>query len=201
MPKQLGNNVPATIAELEVGAADNYALQLAKPVASGSIPTGEAAIGTAKKAIFQRVVIPCAGTLHDIAVANGSTVNGKHVVAVFDTGQAKAGKYSPLWQSAEVSASGASAWQVVADPALPVWAGQQLLFAVMNTGTTHTYGTTAAPLAAAVAALPTNYAPLGSGNSPKLTATHTFTEAKFVQIPEAELTAVSGNIVIVGRVA
>lgn len=200
--KPLGNNTPATMAELEIGPSESFRLQVARPAyAHSGIPTAEAAIGTAKKAIFARTVVPCSGELHDITIANGATVNGKHVVAVYDTGDAEAGKYTPLWQSAEVSSNGTTAWQIVGDPALQVWEGQQLLFAVMNTGTTNTYGTVSAPLAAGLTTLPANFLPLGSGNSPKVLGTHTFSEAKFAAISEAELTSAALPVVIVGRIA
>lgn len=202
MGKPLGNNAPATLAEVETGPSEGSRLQVVRPAyAHSGIPTAEAAIGTAKKAIFARCVVPCSGVLHDVAVANGATVNGEHNVAVFDTGQATATKYSLLWESGKVTAAGASGWQVVGDPNLTVFEGQQLLLAVMNTGTTHTFGTVGNPLAAAFAQLPTNYAPLASGNLPKVLGTHTFSEAKFAQITEAELSTVALPLVLTARIA
>jgi hypothetical protein len=202
MGKPLGNNAPATLAEVETGPSDASRLQLLRPFyAHGGLPTSEAAIGTAKKAIFARCIVPCSGVLHDIAVANGETVNGEHNVAVFDTGQAASGKYTPLWESGKVAAAGEKGWQVVGDPGLTVFEGQQLLLAAMNTGTTHKYGTVGAAVPAGCVTLPAGYAPLSSGNLPKLNGTKTFGEAKFATITEAELTAIALPLVILGRIA
>lgn len=199
MAKPLGTQAPSYLSQLKIGSGADYITQVAKPLYSGYLPTAEVAIGTAKKAIFGRVVIPVSGTLHDLTVFNGSTVNGKHNVAIFDTGDATAASYTPLYESGEVSATGASATQVVGDPSLAVVAGQQLLFAVMNTGTTHTYGTVGAALPAATE-LPTGFIPLTSGNKAKLNAKHTFSEAKFVTLTEAELESTAVPIVILGRI-
>lgn len=198
--KQLGSNAPATLNELSVGIPADFVTQIVSPVyARDYLPTAEAAIGTAKKAIFARVTIPCSGVLHDLTVANGETVNGKHVVAVYDTGQAKAGYLTPLYQSKEVSASGEKAWQVVASPELNAYAGEQLLFAVMNTGTTHTYGTKTAAKPA-ITELPAEFAATTGGAKPKLNAKHTFAEAKFVQIKESELEVTAEPLIIIGRI-
>jgi hypothetical protein len=165
-------------------------------------PIGEEVIGGAFKAVFARVVVPTSGHLHDIAVYNGATVNGNHNVALFDTGTAKAGEYTLLWESGSVEAKGEKAWQVIGDPNHEVTAGEQLLLAIMNSGTTHKFGDCGTITNNITAwELPAKYLPLASENLPKLCAKHTYSELKYKTLTEAQMEVGDLNIMILGRIA
>jgi hypothetical protein len=182
-------------------STDAY-LGIVRPVyAPGLLPTSESVIGTAKKAIVARCVVPRSGTLHDITVFNAGVVDGNHNVAVFDTGQAAAGKYTPLWESGSVAAAGENLPQVVGDPALAVNLGDELLLAVMNSGTTHKFGQVASGGKAGWFRLPANFIPTNGGALPKTLGLHTYGELKYTAIEEAEMEGTAtAPIVILGRV-
>ena len=186
-----------------VSAATAFSLGLVLPIASGGPKiTTTTAIGTAFKAVLVRVVIPKTGTLHDVSVYNGTTVSGNHNVAVYDTGNASAGSYTPLWSSGSVAASGTSAWQVVGDPALSVTAGQQLMLAFMNDGTTSTIGFDASGYVSGTAAqLPTNFIPTTGGALPKLVASFTFGSLVYSTVAEVSLGTYGTPYTIIARVA
>jgi len=172
------------------------------PISTGSprINTTQA-IGTAFRAFFQRVIIPKTGTLHDLAIFNGSTVAGNHNVAVYDTGDASAGHYTPLWSSGSVAATGTNSWQVVGDPALSVTAGQQLLLSFMNDSTTTTFGIGSAYSLSAAAQLPTNFIPTAGGALPKLIGTFTFGSLAYSTLTEANLSASPNPYMVIARIA
>jgi len=183
-------------------AAHDAFLGVIRPVYAASIiPSTESVIGTGFRAFFARCVVPVTGTLHDITVFNGTVVNGNHNAAVFDTGQASAGSYTPLWESGTVAAAGESKPQVVGDPALAVTAGQHLMLGIMNSGTTHKFGEVPTASHSGWMQLPGNFAPSGGGASPKMLAQHNYAELKFAAITEAEM-EVQGTppLAIIGRI-
>lgn len=183
-------------------AAQDAFLGVIRPVYAASIvPSTESVIGTAFRAFFARCIAPITGTLHDITVFNGTVVNGNHNAAVFDTGQTEAGHYSPLWESGSVAAAGENKPQVVGDPALAVTAGQHLMLAIMNSGTTHKYGEVPTASHSGWMQLPGSFAPTGGGASPKMLAQHNYAELKYAALAEAEM-EVQGvpPLVLIGRI-
>jgi hypothetical protein len=183
-------------------AAQDAFLGIIRPVYAASIiPSTESVIGTAFRAFFARCIVPVTGTLHDITVFNGTVVNGNHNAAVFDTGQAEAGHYTSLWESGSVAAAGENKPQVVGDPALAVTAGQHLMLAIMNSGTTHKFGEVPTASHTGWMQLPGSFAPTGGGASPKMLAQHNYAELKYAAIAEAEMEAQgSPPLAIIGRI-
>ena len=184
-------------------STDTY-LGLIRPVylSSSILPSEEAINATALKAYFNRIVIPKTGVLHDVTISNGSVVNGNHNVALFDTGQATAGKYTKLWESGSVAAAGEKKWQSRRRPrSSAVVKGEQLLLAVMNSGTTHKFGIAKAAISGAVAELPASFIPTTGGAKPKVLGQHLFTELAFATITEANLEPGGIAVLTIARVA
>lgn len=179
------------------------------PIAVGGTPVVKenAAIGTAFKAYFERCIVPSTGHIKDISAWNGATVNGNSRAAILDVGETEAGHYTVLWESGEVAQTGASAWQSLGAPELAVKAGQHVLVALMNSGTTATYGKTATNFVAnGNAQLPASYLPTPGGASPKLIGAHTFGSLSFggagAKIAEATVEeTVAAIFMMIGRVA
>lgn len=111
-----------------------------------------------------RVIVPKAGTLHDIAWWV-TAQSGNMAAAIYDTGDASAGNRTLLYSTGSI-AVGAIGWQTV-DPALTVTAGQQLDFFIMADNTTAAFAKYSVGLAN-TAQLPTGFAPAAGGASPKL---------------------------------
>jgi hypothetical protein len=187
----------------EGAASVDYYLALVRPVwlIDSILPFEEATNATALKAYFNRVVIPKSGVLHDFAIPNGGVVNGNHNVALFDTGQATTGKYTKLWESGSVAAAGEKKWQVVGSPGVAVTKGEQLLLAIMNSGTTHKWGISKASISGAIAELPENFVPTTGGAKPKVLAQHLFTELAYATITEAQLEPGGQAIPTIARIA
>lgn len=165
--------------------------------------TASGIIATSFKAVFLRAVVPITGKLKDISVYNGVTVNGETRVAIYDTGDAVAGKYTLLKQSAATAMAGVNSWQSLGTlEELSLTAGQHILMAVMNSGTTATYGVVNGALVGAQQ-LPASYLPAAGGASPKLIAAHTFGSLAFATITEAELEsgAVQKAVLSIGRLS
>jgi hypothetical protein len=102
---------------------------------------GSAVIGTAFKAHYQRCIVRKTGHLKQLWIGNGGTVNGKMRFAICDIGVTTSGKYTPLWESAEVGQAGGESWQKVDGGTLnlAVTAGQELMIAVMTSSTTASF--------------------------------------------------------------
>jgi hypothetical protein len=151
------------------------------------------AIATANRGVFQLVRAPKGGSIREVAVWNGATINGEHRVAIFDTGQHVAGKYTVLWESAAVPAAG-EGWQVIGDPALAVEPNALLFFAIMNSGTTHLFGTGTALVGTTASLPPAGY------SVPRLLGEHNFGSLSFgaagASITVAQLEAFNRNILI-----
>jgi hypothetical protein len=178
------------------------------PIKAGGDPTPSAApaIGTAFKAVFQRAIVEADGKIKDVSVWNGAVVNGNTRIAIFDVGEAEAGKYTVLWESASTAQAGENTFQSLGAPELSVTYGQHVLFAVMNSGTTGTYGRAgAAPTSSVASKLPASYLPSAGGAEPKIIGTRTFSELSFggvgVKITEAQLLASASPCLVIGRVA
>lgn len=187
------------------GATPNVLMPI---LAQGSpYPATTKLIGTAFKAWFMRAIVPVSGKLKEVSVFNGATVAGNTRVAIFDTGDAVAGKYTLLKQSASTPMSGASVWQTMGaleEPTLT--AEQHVLLAIMTDSTTAIFGYSAAlanlPFNAAAAQLPTNYMAVPGGAAPKAGGTKTYGSLAYATITEAEL-EVPGVVLpytIIGRI-
>jgi hypothetical protein len=116
-----------------------------------------------------RITIPTAGTLRDLSVWI-VTSSGNLQVGVYDTGQAASTTRTRLYQSGSVVMGTGTNWQVVADPALAVTAGQQLDLAVIVDNNTATLGRIPPHLGAAQSQLPTSFWP--TAVTPKLAWVH-----------------------------
>ncbi len=168
------------------------------------MPTGAAkAIGIAFRGVFQRAIVPVSGKLKDLSVFNGGTVAGETRLAIFDTGDAVAGKYTLLKQSAATVMAGAAAWQsfgALEEPSLT--AGQHIMLAIMNSTTTATFDSTNTPIIGAATSLPAGYLPVAGGASPKLMGVRTFASLAYETITEAQLTGETTMpaFVIIGRI-
>lgn len=165
-------------------------------VYENGVVSGETALGTANKAQFARARAREAGVLKSIWVANGATVAGNTMAAIFDTGQAKAGEYSPLWSGEAVLMAGASKWQMLGEPKLTVTPNQEILLGFMSSSTTATFGRGSALLNAAYSELFENALVLPSGAKPKLAGTRSYTEAKWAAFVEVNLNTTSQPFII-----
>jgi hypothetical protein len=172
------------------------------PVWAGGrwIPTAIAGIGVANRAVYNLIRLPKKGTLHEVVVWNGGTVNGEHNVAVIDTGQSKAGEYTVLWESKGVKAEGENKWQSLGEPGLGVEeVGRHLFLAIMNSGTTHTFGVQPEAISNAAPLLPAGFA------IPRLMGAHTFGSLSYggtgAHLEESKLEAFQKAIMIVARIA
>lgn len=172
------------------------------PLSAGSpVPATAIALGSQFKAMFARCIVGKSGVLHDVSVFNGGTLGGNTNVAVFDTGDSVAGKYSPLWSSGSVAQAGVNVWQVVGDPNIAVTAGQHLLLAAMTDSVLATFSPVA--LSAGTAAgsqLPASFMPVSGGALPKLAGSFTYGSLVYAQITEAQLVAVTSPLLVVGRI-
>lgn len=112
-----------------------------------------------------RVTAPRACVLHDLAI-NVAVASGNVALAIYDTGDTTPGTYTRLYTSGSITCpASTSVWSTVGtDPALTLYAGQQLILAMACDNTTASF-LKASYLG--VAQLPTNYMPLVSGNLPK----------------------------------
>lgn len=191
-----------TITPVTNPAGTDAALKLLRPVYGPNlIPSTESVIGTAFRAFFCRCVAPITGVLHDLTVFNGTVVNGNHNVAIFDTGQTTAGKYTPLYETGTVAAAGESKPQVIGSPELHVVAGEQYLLAVMNSGTTHKFGSFPTASHNAWYQLPSSFDPVPGTAFPKLLGQHNYAELKYAAISEAELEVEATPLVgLLGRI-
>jgi hypothetical protein len=184
------------------GESNESSFGFVVPVWAGGrwIPTAVAGIGTANRAVYNLIRLPKKGTLHEVVVWNGGTVNGEHNVAVIDTGQSKAGEYTVLWESKGVKAEGENKWQSLGEPGLGVEeVGRHLFLAIMNSGTTHTFGVQPEAISNAAPLLPAGFA------IPRLMGAHTFGSLSYggagARIEESKLEAFQKAIVIAARIA
>jgi hypothetical protein len=185
------------------GAQGAGAVPILLPLTARNAPiaTTTGVIGLAFKAIFQRCIVPNTGKIRDISVWNGATVNGNNRVAVFDVGDAVAGKYTPLWEGAETAMAGANGWQSLGAPELAVEQGQEIMLALMNSGTTATFGLYGSLLNTAAAELPAGYLPVSGGAAPKISAFREYTELKYAAATEAQLQKGGSLVAILGRIS
>ncbi len=163
------------------------------PIAFGQtvVPTTTAVSATALRAFFYLIFLPKNAELNVVRVYNGATASANHNAAVY--GEAEGGEFPVLWESGSVAASGASEWQTVGEPKLATKVtGRRLYLAIMNSGTTHTFGVRPEAANTGAASLP---------KLPRLIGAHTFTELKYVKIKEANLEGSSKAICIYGATA
>lgn len=147
----------------------------------------------------QRVIIPRSGKLRDIAVYQGAQ-SGNIRVAVYDTGDAAAGKRTRLWESGSVATPAANGWRVIGDPDLDVVAGQQLDLIVCYDNNTATIGRYAVAFSAASVVLPVGFNPLPGGASPKLAASAGDSFTMPATFDEANLEGANSSPCIIGRI-
>jgi hypothetical protein len=182
-------------AALGKGSTFGSALGIMFPIIGGESPLIRAteAIGTANRGVFQLCMVPKNGEIREVAVWNGALINGEHRVAIFDIGQHIAGKYTVLWESAAVAAAGEGE-QVIGDPMLTAKAGDLLFLAVMNSGTTHLFGTGTALVGTTASLLAAGW------GVPRLLGEHNFGSLSFgaagAAITPAQLEAFNRNILI-----
>lgn len=115
-----------------------------------------------------RVVAPRACTIHDMAISV-AVQSGNISLAIYDTGDTSSGTYTALWRSGapagtQTACPATGSWAVIGDPALAVYAGQQLIFAMSCDNLTASFLKTTC---LGAAALPTNFIPCIGGASPK----------------------------------
>ncbi len=159
---------------------------------------GVSVVGTALHAHFTRAVVPVTGTIQDISIVN-STVLGNANVAIFDTGDAVAGKYTLLAESGSKVQVGKEEFQSMGTlGGLALKAGQHVMLAAMSSGGGNFLGTPEGPIANA---LPSEYLKVAGGASPKLAGEHTYAELKFATIAEAELTVANRGAYVIARIA
>lgn len=166
-------------------------LGLVCPIINDGLPavTATSAIGTAYKAVLLRVIVPNGKkTLREMYVANGSTIAGNRNAAIFDIGATTSGSYTPLWESGSVAAAKSAEFQSLGDPKLAVTAGQQLMFAIMSSETTSTFGQRTNLTAASLALLPEHFLPATPGfTRAALLGSVELTELKYKVLTSAEL--------------
>ena len=174
------------------------------PVGCTLIPGHTTPMSTAFRAHFRRYIVPTTGHVKAVHAPNGATVAGSFRMAIFDVGEANAGKYTVLWEGAETAMAGASVYQSGGAPELAVSVNQEILIALMSNSTTATYGSEGLA-AEGYAELPTEYMPVAGGAKPKLQGTHTFASLSFggvgATITEAQLGLFASVAVPIGRVA
>lgn len=175
--------------KLKVPASPLAGQGLMMPLLAGGAPvSSNESKGGALVAVFSRAIVPITGKIKDVSVLNGATIAGESNLAIFDTGDAKAGEYTLLAESGAKAHSGANKWQSMGTLGeLTVTAGQHVLLMIVNSSTGSYKGTAA--LTTTAAELPTEYLKCVGGASPKLLGEHTFAEIKVATIKEAELTA------------
>jgi hypothetical protein len=186
-------------------AAIQRELWLPMNCAGNPVPDAEAAVGEAFRAVFHRMVTLGAGTLEALYAFVGATASGKTRLAIFDVGEANAGEYTALWESEELELTGASAWSAtLGNPKLKMRAGRPLMLAIMNSGTTATFGTPAKnPITAGATKLPTGFLPY-TGMYPKVVGKHKYTGLSFggvgATLKESELEAIGLGYTLLGLV-
>jgi hypothetical protein len=156
---------PSTSGLWQTGS-EGFLLNMPGVVSTGQIlGATDGAWVSANRLYGGRVVCPRAATLRDITIQVG-TQSGYISVAIYDTGDTTAGTYTARWQSNSGSQSlcPAPGWQVIGDPNLTVYAGQQLIFALTCDNTTATF---LKNIYTPAAALPTNFMPCIGTNAPK----------------------------------
>lgn len=160
----------------------------------------QAAWPSANRLYGVRVTVPRACVLHDLAI-NVAVASGNVALAIYDTGDASAGTYSHLYLSgSQTCPSTTNAWSVVgADPALSLYAGQQIIIAMACDNTTASFLKTSY---LGVGAFPASYMPCLGTNNPKPLFLATSAFAPPNTISEANASA-TGNYVplIIGRYA
>lgn len=143
-----------------------------------------------------RVIVPCDGTLHDIAIGV-VTQSGNISVAIYDTGDTTPAVYTRLWTSGAVACP-AGGLQIVADPALAVTAGQQLVFFLTADNGTATFWRNNV---AAANDLPAGYLKTTGGVSPRLFVGATTVHPAPTTIADASLTSSQVVMLIMARIA
>ncbi len=151
----------------------------------------------ANRACGARVVIPKTGVLHDLSIYP-TVASGNIDIGIYDTGDASPGNYTRLYSRGAVACPTAGQWNVIGDPALPVTAGQQLVFmlscdnvtaAVLRQGTGNAN------------TLPAGFMPCPGGALPKLTDFAATSHPLPASIAEVNMLSTGGyNPVIIGRI-
>lgn len=170
------------------------------PGVVSSAPVGVGASGailTANLLIMNRVTIPSAGTLRDVAVFVTVT-SGNFIASVYSAAAPRV----RLWTSGSVAVGSANTWQIIGDPGLAVSAGQQLYLSVIADNATAAIARVNGGYpAAAYAQLPTRFAP-ADGAAPKLFSSSSpgsFTAP--ASVIEGDLTSLAVGYHIIARVS
>jgi len=137
----------ATGPEGKTGAEGAAGLQsrtkLILPYGTGFGITGKAAstaVGTKYLAYYCMMICEQAGELLGLYYYNGATAAGELRVALFDTGQTTAGKYTRLAESGSIKQEGTSKWKLATfASAATVTAGQAVMAGIMSNETTSTF--------------------------------------------------------------
>lgn len=147
-----------------------------------------------------RVVIPKTGILHDLAIFVGGTSSGNVIGAIYDTGDASPTNRTKLWDSGSVAAGTTNTWQVIADPALSLQAGQQVDLCLIADNTSCLFAGVGA-VSSNQEPLPTNFWPAPGGAPPKFAwATTLGSFAAPSSIAESSLGASTPARLIIARI-
>lgn len=143
-----------------------------------------------------RIVIPKTGTLHDISIFL-TTAAGNIDVGLYDTAATTRNR---VYHSGAAAAPAASAWRVVADPALSVTAGDQYDLAMGISATT--CGILRFPgQQNAQTSLPSGFDPVSGGGVPLLVWSTTGASTLPATLSEASLSAHPSVLGIMARLA
>jgi hypothetical protein len=137
------------------------------PWITGSSKSTISVTMTEHKALFVLAVIKNKGKKLRVYCQNGATVKGHLKVAVLDTGQAEAGKYTVVKEGAEVAQSGVNEPQLLAtlEKTSGEWElGEVVLLGVMADNSESTLGAGPNLLNSANSAYPPGACPKGVGN-------------------------------------
>lgn len=168
----------------------------------GQFMQGSVAVRTANVIFLSRHVMPKTGVLRDLSYYCGAPA-GNVAVMVYDLGAASAGNHTRLDSLAPVVAGTAGAWNIAGDPALPVKAGDQLLFGIQfdNGGTMTTMAVSG--LVSGAGLLPASFAPAPGGLPARFSAQNSpgsFTQP--ASIPQGSVVdPAAGGVVIMARVS
>lgn len=186
------------------GAGAAGLTKLLLPFHSGNNkPTQSIAPGTAFKAFFCLWVVEANGKLSSVLVPNGATANGETRIGIFDVGAANNKKFTLLTQSAAFTQTGTNSNQVATlAETLTVSAGELLLAAVMNTGTTGTYGFGPSLSNGVLGTMPEGFMaswPSSLGVA-RTVGVHTFASAAFATLEKTELESTEKCPILTGKI-
>jgi hypothetical protein len=166
-------------------------------------PAGASFVGNGHNHLGMRVTMTRTGTLHDLAIYV-TTAAGSAEVAIIDT---TTPTRNIVYKSGLVAVPTSHAWQVVADPALPVTVGDQYDFVYGNGSACSVMwmgGLVNTALEAASGQLPAGFMPVTGGAPPKITwadAVSPLPYAAQTTVAEANLTPQQNCPLIWARIA